>query len=121
MIVHPDDDMAYRSIASPVDPRRYDVHIMLTPGEGTSYCNGLPITHPWADVEFTPQPQSRPLPYTELCESHRLQSWNAYLDASGAGPVGAYERMTSGPVTFQGRQIPAPTTENEEGEVVPAD
>jgi hypothetical protein len=113
--------MAYRSIASPIDPRRYDVYILLTRGEGTSYCNGQPITHAWASVEFTPQPQPRPLPYTEACKSHRLQSWNAYLDASGAGEVGAYERMTGGPVSFQGRQVPVPTTENEAGGVVPAD
>lgn len=121
VIVHPDDDMAYRSIASPIDPRRYDVYILLTRGEGTSYCNGQPITHPWASVEFTPQPQPRPLAYTEECKSHRLQSWNAYLDKSGAGTVGAYERRTGGPVEFQGRQIPVPTTVNASGAVVSAD
>lgn len=121
VIVHPDDDMAYRSVSFPIDPRRYDVYILLTRGEGTSYCNGEPITHPWASVEFTPQPQPRPLAYTEMCKSHRLQSWNAYLDGAGAGAVGAYERMTGGPVSFQGRQIPVPTTVNEAGAVVPAD
>lgn len=120
LIVHPDDDLAYRSIASPLDPRRYDVHILLTRGEGTSYCNGQPITHAWASVEFTPQPQPRPQAYTEACKSHRLQSWNAYLDKSGAGSVGAYTRMTSGPVDFLGRQVPVPTTVSEAGSVIPA-
>ena len=120
LIVHPDDDMAYRSIASPIDPRRYDVYILLTRGEGTSYCNGQPITNPWASVEFQPQPQPRPLAYTEECKSHRLQSWNAYLDKTGAGSVGAYQRMTGGALEFQGRQIPVPTTVKD-GAVVPAD
>lgn len=121
LIAHPDDEMSARAVNGPKDPRRYDVYILLTRGEGTSYCNGEPINHQWAAVEFTPQPQPRPLPFTEACKSHRLQSWAEFMNRSGSGAVGSYARKTGGPLSFQGREIPVPITVNEAGAEVPAD
>jgi putative cell wall-binding protein len=121
LIAHPDDEMASRAVLGPRDPRRYDVNILMTRGEGTGYCNGEPINHAWADVEFTPQPQPRPLAFTEECKSHRLQSWAEFMNRSGSGAVGSYARKTGGPISFQGRQIPVPITTSEAGAEVPAD
>ena len=121
LIAHPDDELAARAVNGPKDPRRYDVYILLTRGEGTSYCNGEPINHQWADVEFTPLPQPRPLAYTEACKSHRLQSWAEFMNREGSGSVGSYTRMTGGPISFQGREIPVPTTVSEAGAEVQAD
>jgi hypothetical protein len=121
LIAHPDDEMASRAVMGPKDPRRFDVNILLTRGEGTSYCNGEPINHAWAAIEFTPQPQPRPLAFTEACKSHRMQSWEEFLNRSGSGSVAGYERKTGGPLPFQGRQIPVPITVSEAGAEVPAD
>lgn len=121
VIAHPDDEFAAWSISGERDPRRYDVLIVLTTGESTGYCTGLPVSNPWMAQQYLPQPQPTGVAYSERCKKHRMDSWNVFIDGGGVGQVGAYEQLTGGPITFDGREIPVPLTRDEAGAVVPAD
>ena len=118
---HPDDEMAAWSLSGEPDPRRYDVLIVLTTGEATAHCNGLPVDHPWVSEQFIPQPQPTGVQYSERCKQHRMDSWNVFLDRAEVGQVGAYESLTGGPITFGGREIPVPLSRDEAGNIVSAD
>lgn len=122
-VVHPDDEMAARSVLAPQDAHRYDVYILLTRGETTGYCNGAPISNPWRDLEYVPQPEPTGTPYSDLCKKQRLDSWATFLasDRADAGAVGAYSHRTGQPVVFNGRAIPTPVHLNADGVEEPAD
>jgi putative cell wall-binding protein len=121
VVTHPDDEMAAWSVSGEHDPRRYDVLIVLTTGESTAHCNGLPVSNPWMSQQYLPQPQPTGVQYSERCKKHRMDSWNVFVDGAGIGEVGAYEQLTGGPISFDGREIPVPLTRDEAGTVVPAD
>ncbi|WP_438854595.1 cell wall-binding repeat-containing protein [Agromyces sp. M3QZ16-3] len=121
VVAHPDDDFSAWSVIGRPDPRRYDVIIVLTTGEGTSYCTGGPVANPWTSEQYLPQPQPTGLPNSERCSKHRMDSWRAFMDGTELGPVGPWERLTSGPVEFEGRQVPVPQRRSETDEIQPAD
>ena len=121
LITHPDDEFAAWSVAGQRDPRRYDVLIVLTTGESTGYCNGRPVSNAWSSQQYLPQPQPTGLQYSDRCKKHRMDSWNVFTDGAGFAQGGAYERLTTGPVTFDGREIPVPLTRDEAGDVIDAD
>lgn len=119
-VTHPDDEFAVWSTAGVTDPRRYDVFILLTTGESTSYCNGKYVNTRWMNEQYLPQPQPKGQALTELCKKHRIDSWNTFMDRAGAPPVGEYTRMELGPADFFGRELPIALTRDENREVVPA-
>ena len=121
VIAHPDDELAAWSIVGERDPRRYDVLIVLTKGESTGFCNGLPVSNPWMSEQYLPQPQPTGVQYSERCKKHRMDSWNVFVEGTDFGQVAPYERLTGGPITFDGREIPVPLTRDEAGTVIPAD
>lgn len=121
VVAHPDDDLSVWSLIGKPDPRRYDVVIVLTTGESTSYCNGRDVQNPWASQQYLPQPQPTGLQYSERCTMHRMDSWRAFMDGTNLGPVGEWERLTGGPVEFDGREIPVPQRRSPTGDVEPAD
>jgi putative cell wall-binding protein len=121
VVAHPDDDLSVWSLIGEPDPRRYDVIIVLTTGESSSYCNGRYITNEWASQQYLPQPQPTGVQYSERCTKHRMDSWSVFWDGTGFGPVGPWERLTSGPVEFDGREVPIPLRRSPTGEVEPAD
>lgn len=121
VIAHPDDEFAAWSIVGERDPRRYDVLIVLTTGESTGFCNGLPVSNPWMSEQYLPQPQPTGVQYSERCKKHRMDSWNVFVEGADVGQVGPYERLTGGPISFDGREIPVPLTRDEAGTVIPAD
>ncbi|RNB49833.1 cell wall-binding repeat-containing protein [Agromyces tardus] len=121
VITHPDDEFAAWSVSGDFDPRRYDVLIVLTTGESTRFCTGLPVSNPWMSLEYLPQPQPTGVQYSERCKKHRMDSWNVFVHGAGIGDVGPYEQLTGGPVTFDGREIPVPLSRDEAGTVVTAD
>ena len=122
-VVHPDDEMAARSVLAPQDQHRYDVYILLTRGETTGYCTGAPINNPWRDLEYIPQPEPTGVQLSDLCKKQRLDSWATFLasDRANAGDVGSYTRRTGQPVVFDGRTIATPVHLNADGVEEPAD
>ena len=54
VVAHPDDDLSVWSLIGKPDPRRYDVVIVLTTGESTSYRNGRDVQNPWASQQVPP-------------------------------------------------------------------
>lgn len=121
VVAHPDDDLSVWSLIGEPDPRRYDVVVVLTTGESTTYCNGRDVQNRWASQQYLPQPQPTGLQYSERCTKHRMDSWRAFMDGTNLGPVGETERLAGGPVTFDGREIPVPQRLSPTGEVEPAD
>lgn len=121
VITHPDDEFAAWSVSGERDPRRYDVLIVLTTGESTAHCNGLPVSNPWMSLEYLPQPQPTGVQYSERCKKHRMDSWNVFIDGAGMGPSAPYEQLTGGPIMFEGREVPVPLSRDEAGNVVTAD
>lgn len=120
--VHPDDGGSSLSLMQPV-PGRYDVHILLTRGEGVSDCNGGYVRTPWMDQEYLPQPQPTGLRYSDRCRDHRLSSWNLFQDRVGGkdDPMGPVERHTGKTITWHGRILPTPTHLMQDGSSKPAD
>jgi hypothetical protein len=120
VVTHPDDEFASWSVVGSRDPRRYDVVIILTTGETTAYCTGAPVNNPWSAQEYLPQPQPTGVAYSDRCKLHRMSSWNVFYEgaASARSPS---ERLTGGPITFDGRVIPVPLHRTVDGDTVPAD
>ncbi|MRX43374.1 cell wall-binding repeat-containing protein [Agromyces kandeliae] len=121
LIAHPDDEFAAWSISGVRDPRRYDVLVVLTTGESTRFCDGEPVDNPWMSLQYLPQPQPTGVPYSDRCKQHRMDSWREFVHAAGLGQVGEAERLTAGPITFDGREVPVPLSRDEAGTVVVAD
>lgn len=119
---HPDDHGSALSLLQPM-PGRYDVHILLTRGEGTGNCNGGYVSTPWMKQEYLPQPQPTGLRYSDRCREHRVSSWNVFLDrlAGPDDPMGPVQRHPGSTVTWQGRTLPTPTHLIEDGTNKPAD
>jgi putative cell wall-binding protein len=122
-VVHPNDEMSARSVLAPQDAHRYDVYVLLTRGETTSYCTGMPVSNPWVDQEYLPQPQPTGVQLSDRCKKHRLDSWATFLaaDRAAAGDVGSYTRRTGQQVTFDGRTLPTPVHLDADGVEQPAD
>ena len=121
VVVHPDDDLSAWSLVGRPDPRRYDVIIVLTRGESSSYCNGRYVSNAWSSQQYLPQPQPTGLQYSDRCAKHRMDSWRAFMDGTALGPVGPWERLTSGPANLNGRVLPTPQRRSATGDVEPAD
>jgi hypothetical protein len=121
VITHPDDEFAAWAISGERDPRRYDVLIVLTAGESTRYCTGLPVSDPWMSQQYLPQPQPTGVQYSDRCKQHRMDSWNVFVHGAGVGDVQPSERLTGGPVSFDGREIPVPLSRDEVGTIIAAD
>lgn len=121
LIAHPDDELAAWSIIGERDPRRYDVLIVLTTGESTGFCTGLPVSNPWVSEQYLPQPQPTGVQYSERCKKHRMDSWNVFIGGTDVGAAGSRERLTGGPISFDGRVVAVPLTRDEAGTVMPAD
>ncbi|GAA1055303.1 hypothetical protein GCM10017608_24240 [Agromyces luteolus] len=121
LIAHPDDEFASWSISGVRDPRRYDVLVVLTTGESTRFCDGEPVDNPWVSLQYLPQPQPTGVQYSDRCKQHRMDSWREFVHSAGVGPVGDAERLTGGPIEFDGREVPVPLSRDEAGTVVVAD
>ncbi|HZB66501.1 MAG TPA: cell wall-binding repeat-containing protein [Ornithinibacter sp.] len=109
VIAHPDDEMSIRAVLGPSDPGRYDVYVLLTQGERTSYCTGLPVSNAWVDQEYLPQPQPTGVRLSERCHQHRLDSWDTFLSRTSLSPSGTTEVRSGREVVVDGAPLPAPT------------
>ncbi|MFC4828749.1 cell wall-binding repeat-containing protein [Agromyces aurantiacus] len=120
LVTHPDDEFAAWSVLGDRDPRRYDVVVVLTTGESTSYCNGEPVDNPWMSQQFLPQPQPTGEQYSDRCKKHRMDSWNVFMESAGFTGTSAPETLTAHPQAFGGRAIPVPLRRDATGQVIEA-
>nr|NLI49067.1 cell wall-binding repeat-containing protein [Propionibacterium sp.] len=121
-IVHPDDEFsAWATVGTP-DPRRYDVFIVLTTGEDSSYCDGQPVSNPWMSQQYLPQPQPTGVALSDRCKKHRLDSWNTFMSdvPDGASLASNYLAREGVPITFDGRLLPTPRHYDATDTLVPA-
>lgn len=121
VVAHPDDDFAAWSLLGQPDPRRYDVVIVLTTGESSGFCTGQPVNNQWMNQQYLPQPQPTGVQYSDRCIKHRMDSWRVFMDGTDVGPVGSWQRLTGGPVSLGGRELPIPQRRSSSGAVEPAD
>ncbi|WP_445970138.1 cell wall-binding repeat-containing protein [Agromyces sp. ZXT2-3] len=121
LVAHPDDEFAAWSVSGVRDQGRYDVFVVLTKGESSRFCDGEPVDDPWMSEQFLPQPQPTGVQYSERCKQHRMDSWRVFVHGAGLGQVDETERLTAGPVEFDGREVPVPLSRDEAGTVVVAD
>ncbi len=105
----------------PPDPHRYDVLVVLTRGETTSYCTGKNVSNQWVDQEYLPQPQPTGVQLSDRCRKHRIDSWNTFLGRTGLAPFGTPERRTGQQVVVDGSPLPVPLHLDADSNEVPAD
>jgi len=121
MVVHPDDEMSARAVLGPPDPHRYDVFVLLTRGETSSYCNGRTVSNAWSSQQYLPQPQPTGLPLSDRCRKHRIDSWTTFLDRTSLAPPAPSSRRNGQQVVVDGKLLPDPLHLDAEGVEVPAD
>lgn len=81
LVPHPDDEFAAWALVQYREPI-YPVFVLLTHGEGTSFCDGRGLQ---TDLgERVPRPQPFTGPRTRNCRRQRLDSWHAFLDGMAA-------------------------------------
>lgn len=121
-IVHPDDEFSAWSEVGTPDPRRYDVFVLLTTGEDSTYCNGKNVSNQWMSQEYLPQPQPTGVALSDRCKKHRLDSWNTFMSnvKDGAPLMANYVAREGVPITFNGRQLDTPQRYDANDKLVPA-
>ncbi|GAA2038333.1 hypothetical protein GCM10009819_23900 [Agromyces tropicus] len=120
VVAHPDDEFSAWSLLGARDARRYDVIIVLTTGESSSYCDGDPVSNQWMSQQYLPQPQPTGEQYSDRCKTHRMDSWREFMRRAGFTGTAPPESLVGGPQTFGGRTIPVPLARSASGATVEA-